>query len=132
MYPTTALVPLILIPVLSLARDVTFPSLAAAHTHQIPIIYSGEHDLNDIDIITGSEFAGLTTFANLPYASCFSVDEGMKGEEERECDVAFLGAPFDTVSWVLFIHHLVGGLRVLLGKPVVAPTPLHNSIGILR
>lgn len=53
----------------------------------------GSAELDDgVDIITGSDFAGLTTFANLPYANCF-VDEVIEAY-----DVAILGAPFDTVS----------------------------------
>ena len=47
---------------------------------------------DDIDITTGSQFNGLTTFANLPYANCF-----VDGEVE-EYDIAILGAPFDTVG----------------------------------
>lgn len=40
--------------------------------------------------ITGAKFAGLTTFANLPYVHC--LDES--GSEKY--DIAVLGAPFDT------------------------------------
>lgn len=45
----------------------------------------------DIDIVTGSDFNGLSTFANLPYLNCFR-------EGNEEVDIAILGAPFDTVS----------------------------------
>lgn len=51
-------------------------------------------DDEDIDIITGSAFRGLKTFANLRYANCFS-DEDSEG---NPYDIAILGAPFDTVS----------------------------------
>ncbi|CAJ2500555.1 Uu.00g034080.m01.CDS01 [Anthostomella pinea] len=47
---------------------------------------------HDIDIVTGSQFNGLTTFAHLPYVHCFS-DEGAQG---NKYDIAILGAPFDT------------------------------------
>lgn len=43
-------------------------------------------------------FAGLSTFANVPYVHCLS------GSEDTEhYDVAFLGAPFDTVSLTAFV-----------------------------
>lgn len=50
---------------------------------------------DEIDIITGSQFNGSTTFANLPYTNCFIDDE------VDEYDVAILGSPFDTVSVLL-------------------------------
>jgi hypothetical protein len=43
--------------------------------------------------VTGSQFSGLTTFANLPYVNCL-VEE----DAESSYDIAFLGAPFDTVG----------------------------------
>jgi len=51
-------------------------------------------DKDDIDIVTGSQFNGLKTFANLPYVNCFS-DAEAKG---KKYDIAVMGAPFDTVS----------------------------------
>ena len=54
------------------------------------LLQEGSHE---IDIVTGSDFNGLTTFANLPYSNCFR-DNG------NEYDIAILGAPFDTVSKV--------------------------------
>ncbi|KAK0630000.1 arginase [Bombardia bombarda] len=47
---------------------------------------------DNIDIITGSQFHGLKTFANLPYVNCFSDDEAAT----KRYDIAILGAPFDT------------------------------------
>ncbi|KAI1464079.1 arginase family protein [Daldinia caldariorum] len=47
---------------------------------------------DDVDIITGSQFNGLTTYANLPYLNCLSDDE----VEGKKYDIAILGAPFDT------------------------------------
>lgn len=44
------------------------------------------------DIVTGSQFNGLRTFAHLPYVNCFS-DAEAKG---RKYDIAIMGAPFDT------------------------------------
>jgi agmatinase len=40
-------------------------------------------------------FAGLMTFANLPYVHCLADAEN---EDVEKFDIAFLGAPFDTVS----------------------------------
>ncbi|KAI1774795.1 arginase [Hypoxylon cercidicola] len=48
--------------------------------------------INDVDIVTGSQFNGLVTYANLPYVNCLSDDE-VKG---KKYDIAILGAPFDT------------------------------------
>ncbi|ROW14869.1 hypothetical protein VPNG_03730 [Cytospora leucostoma] len=52
---------------------------------------------DDIDIITGSQFHGLKTFANLPYINCFSDDGGSDAvSQDQRYDIAILGAPFDT------------------------------------
>jgi agmatinase len=40
-------------------------------------------------------FAGLMTFANLPYVHCLADAES---EDVEKFDIAFLGAPFDTVG----------------------------------
>ncbi|PYI05340.1 agmatinase 1 [Aspergillus sclerotiicarbonarius CBS 121057] len=71
------------------ARDIVFPPVAAIHnpTYQQPLAHE-----DTIDIITGSQFSGLTTFANLPYVNCFADDESIL----NNYDIAFLGAPFDT------------------------------------
>ncbi|KAJ4397446.1 hypothetical protein N0V93_001674 [Gnomoniopsis smithogilvyi] len=53
----------------------------------------GTHD-DDIDIVTGSQFHGLRTFANLPYVNALSDDEA----EGNAYDIAILGAPFDTAT----------------------------------
>ncbi|CAN8101257.1 unnamed protein product [Discula destructiva] len=50
----------------------------------------------DIDIVTGSQFKGLKTFANLPYVNAFS-DEEAKAADNKY-DIAILGAPFDTAT----------------------------------
>jgi hypothetical protein len=46
-----------------------------------------------IDIVKGSQFVGLGTFANLPYVNCLSTSK----DEDGRYDIAILGAPFDTV-----------------------------------
>lgn len=60
-----------------------------------------QEENHNIDIITGSDFNGLTTFANLPYSNCFR-DGG------EDFDIAILGAPFDTVC-MLFPHYCFSG-----------------------
>ena len=68
------------------AREITFPPVAGIAPQQVfPQI--------DIDISTGSAFAGLTTYANLPYAHCLAPEK----EDVKPYDIAILGAPFDTV-----------------------------------
>ncbi|PWY69319.1 arginase family protein [Aspergillus eucalypticola CBS 122712] len=75
------------------ARDIVFPPVAAIHnnpsSHQYPLAHE-----DPIDIVTGSQFSGLTTFANLPYLNCFVDDESTT--TNNNYDIAFLGAPFDT------------------------------------
>ncbi|OTB04410.1 hypothetical protein M426DRAFT_320775 [Hypoxylon sp. CI-4A] len=53
-------------------------------------IFPGIND--DVDIVTGSQFRGLATYANLPYLNCLSDAEA----EGHKYDIAILGAPFDT------------------------------------
>lgn len=84
-----------LLVITAAARDIVFPPVAGFDAYQTPL-GSGE----DVDIIFGSAFSGLTTFANLPYISCF--DD--KSETERY-DIAMLGAPFDTVSIAFALIH---------------------------
>lgn len=76
--------------------------------------------LDDEDI-SQAKFAGLTTFANLPYVHCLAADddEDSDGDEKKnkkekrkkkksggveKFDIAILGAPFDTVSLFLFLY----------------------------
>ncbi|PYH68559.1 agmatinase [Aspergillus vadensis CBS 113365] len=87
MYYLIVAASLLVIPVY--ARDIVFPPGAAIHnpSHQYPLAHE-----DPIDIVTGSQFSGLTTFANLPYLNCFVDDESTT----NNYDIAFLGAPFDT------------------------------------
>ncbi len=68
------------------AREIIFPPVLGLDGPQQLL----GHD--DIDIVTGSQFNGLTTFANLPYVNCFT-----DGEVDAY-DLVILGSPFDTVS----------------------------------
>lgn len=71
------------------AREIVFP----------PTYERGQAILggyNDPDI-SHAKFAGLDTFANLPYVHCLAE----KSDDEEKFDIAIMGAPFDTVSSVL-------------------------------
>ena len=80
---------LLLIPSFAIAREIVFPPVPTPNSYQASF---GDR-LDDVDIVSDQKFSGLTTFANLPYVGCF--DERV---EVQKYDVAFLGAPFDTVS----------------------------------
>ncbi|KAK8061506.1 agmatinase- variant [Apiospora phragmitis] len=79
-------------------RPPSFPHAPNAPQQQKPMY--GEASLHgpddDIDIVSGSQFNGLRTYANLPYANCLSDAEAEKGQKY---DIAILGAPFDTANW---------------------------------
>ncbi|KAK5937828.1 hypothetical protein PMZ80_009957 [Knufia obscura] len=73
--------------VLTVCREVVFPPVAAVGGHaQIPQILAG--GLQDDEFI---KYAGLQTFANLPWVHCLSAEQDV-----APYDIAFLGAPFDT------------------------------------
>ncbi|KAL4933058.1 agmatinase [Aspergillus undulatus] len=71
------------------ARDIIFPPIAAVHSNQLLL---GQDKDTKIDVISGSQFNGLTTFAHIPYVNCFVNSEA----ETTPYDIAILGAPFDT------------------------------------
>lgn len=82
---------------LNIAADIVFSSAAVVHgaTAQMPL------GLDDtIDIVSDSQFSGLMTFANVPYVNCFVDSEATK----QPYDIAFMGAPFDTVCSSSVIH----------------------------
>src|SRR5438067_592241 len=71
------------------AREISFPPIAAVHPNgQLPQ-YSIS---NEGGYHQPSEFAGLTTYANLPFVHCTS------NEDAEPYDIAILGAPFDTAT----------------------------------
>lgn len=72
------------------AREIIFPPISGYGSIPNQVLLDG---YNDADI-TQSKFAGLTTYANLPYVHCLAKE----GEEVETFDIAVLGAPFDTVS----------------------------------
>ncbi|KAL9065096.1 MAG: hypothetical protein Q9161_008443 [Pseudevernia consocians] len=67
------------------ARDITFSPVSGIGKFQKPLTND-----DGVDIATGSDFSGLMTFANLPYANCFTASD------MEAYDIAILGAPFDT------------------------------------
>lgn len=78
---------LLFMPFSADAFDVVFPPLSGNERSQKPVTND-----DGIDITIGSDFSGLMTFANLPYANCF------KALDMDAYDIAIMGAPFDTVS----------------------------------
>jgi hypothetical protein len=79
---------LLLVSAVAVAREIVFPPVSGYTTDQA--ILGG---YNDPDI-SQPKFAGLMTYANLPYVHCLAADR----EEVERFDIAILGAPFDTVS----------------------------------
>lgn len=88
----------IVIAGLCTAREITFPPISG---FQFPLVAESQ----DFDI-SQPIFAGLTTFANLPYVHCLSAEQ----EEIEAYDIAILGAPFDTVGSTLNVGKPVGWL----------------------
>jgi len=84
----SALLPFITFAALTSAREIVFPPTSGYTTDQA--VLSGFMDLD----VSQAKFAGLNTYANLPYVHCLA------GEDEKveKFDIAVLGAPFDTVS----------------------------------
>jgi hypothetical protein len=80
---------LLLAASLAYAREISFPPVSG-YTTSDQLVLGGNYDLD----ISQARFAGLTTYANLPYVHCLARD----GEEVEKYDIAVLGAPFDTVS----------------------------------
>ncbi|KAK1701779.1 arginase family-domain-containing protein [Colletotrichum lupini] len=68
-----------------------FDNIQLSHGHQVPL--SAEND-DDLNIYGATSFAGLRTFANLPFVDCFS-DENAEG---HKYDIAVFGASHDTTT----------------------------------
>ncbi|GAP85370.2 putative arginase family protein [Rosellinia necatrix] len=71
------------------ARAWQFPQSPGYGTAQRPL---GVLPDDSVDISYNSGISGLTTYANIPYVSCFTDD----APEGTKYDIAILGAPFDT------------------------------------
>ncbi|EPE09045.1 arginase family protein [Ophiostoma piceae UAMH 11346] len=94
---------LLLLAAVAQAREIAFPPVAAIHGaaggRQVPLHHqtyqsSGSIDVDDVDL-TVDAMGGLTSFAHLPYVSCFSPQTDA---EVGSYDIAVLGAPFDTAT----------------------------------
>lgn len=70
------------------ARQITFPPVSGFLSTQ-SLLGNIEPDISQ------SKFAGLNTYANLPYVHCLAGEDA----DVEEFDIAILGAPFDTVSY---------------------------------
>jgi agmatinase len=80
LFPTIFAIP-------AIARDITFPPVSGFSSDQVNLGFTSGPEINY------AKFAGLSTYANLPYVHCLAPEE----EEVEKFDIAILGAPFDTV-----------------------------------
>ena len=70
------------------AREIVFPQLSPiAQQSRLASPMDSQEDV----FANSNKYAGLTTFANLPWVHCLSKDEDVE-----KFDIAILGAPFDT------------------------------------
>ncbi|KAI1298245.1 arginase [Xylaria venustula] len=76
----------------SQARDWQFPHAWDSAAQKPLSGLAATDDDDDVDIVRGSQFSGLNTYAKIPYVNCFSD----KSADGAKYDVAILGAPFDT------------------------------------
>ena len=88
---------LVALPCFATPRDIIFPPVAGTNTYQSSI----GMPLDDVDIVTGSQFSGINTFAHLPYVYCFD-----ERSDTPKYDITFLGAPFDTVGAIKSLRRL--------------------------
>ncbi|KAF2486858.1 arginase family-domain-containing protein [Neohortaea acidophila] len=82
--------PLLLLTLLTkcLSHEIAFPSISGM---QEPLLTDRILSTSDLDI-SSPVYAGLTTYANLPYVHCLAD----AATEVEKYDIAILGAPFDT------------------------------------
>ncbi len=71
------------------ARDIVFPPLIPQH----PLLNTLDDPRSAWTDVPGA-VAGLTTFANIPHVFCLA---DVENKAVEKFDIAFLGAPFDTV-----------------------------------
>jgi agmatinase len=70
------------------AREIIFPMVAAIQPHGQSILSTDKDALAEV-----SRYAGLSTYANLPWIHCLS-----EKKDIEKYDIAILGAPFDTAT----------------------------------
>jgi agmatinase len=77
------------------AREVVFPPISPLqlNSHDHGAQYQASFSSGDDPTIGSTKYAGLSTFANLPWVHCLSPDDKVESY-----DIAFLGAPFDTAT----------------------------------
>ena len=75
---------------LCLSREIVFPPVSPLQ-HGKDVSYQSPIGEQEDVLLDSTKYAGLTTFANLPWVHCLSDDQDL-----ARFDIAFLGAPFDT------------------------------------
>ena len=104
-----------ILPQLATCRDITFPpqspfvaggsklTVHSQHRDDVRQLSEGKFKDGDGDFMSEDyKFRGLITFANLPYVWCSALAPAATTEKKEQepvegYDIAFLGAPFDTV-----------------------------------
>lgn len=82
---------LLVLPVELLARDIIFPPITPLQVNVIDLAKAPGPGGDQL--LEFQKYAGLTTFANLPWVHCLSPEDHVD-----KYDIAFLGAPFDTAT----------------------------------
>ena len=70
-------------------REIVFPPINPLQNQQYEAVFNHPKDILNVEM----KYAGLTTFANVPWIHCLSKDD-----EVEKFDIAILGAPFDTAT----------------------------------
>lgn len=81
----------LLLPAEVFARDIIFPPINPLHINAFDLAKAPGPDQDQL--LESQKYAGLTTFANLPWVHCLSPEAHVD-----KYDIAFLGAPFDTAT----------------------------------
>jgi agmatinase len=81
----------LVLPVELLARDIVFPPINPLQVNAVDLAKAPGPDQDQL--LEFQKYAGLTTFANLPWVHCLSPEDHID-----KYDIAFLGAPFDTAT----------------------------------
>jgi agmatinase len=86
MLSSTILLLLTALTCLATSREIVFPPLNPLQAPLDTLSSPGQDSA-----LRADKFAGLTTFANLPWVHCLS-----DSDDVEKYDIAVLGAPFDT------------------------------------
>jgi len=82
---------LVLFPKELFGRDIIFPPINPLQVTSLGL--ANVPGPGEDQLLEAQKFAGLTTFANLPWVHCLSQEDHVE-----KYDIAFLGAPFDTAT----------------------------------